>query len=73
MRSRLRRWLRRGLTFVGLVTVILVVAAGVWAVVSMTADRPVTYESIEEHFKYGSIGSEPGGQLFAPSGGALPP
>jgi mono/diheme cytochrome c family protein len=33
----------------------------------------VTYESIEDHFKYGSIGSEPGGSLLNPIGGVLPP
>ena len=64
---------RRALTIIGLVTVVLGLVAGIWAVVSITTDRPVTYESIEDHFKYGSIGSEPGGQLFAPVGGALPP
>ncbi len=64
---------RRTLTFLGLAAVTLGVLAGTWAVVSVTTDRPVTFESIEEHFKYGSIGSEPGGSLFAPVGGALPP
>ena len=34
---------------------------------------PSTYEDITEHFKYGSIGSEPGGSLLAPVGGVLPP
>ena len=32
-------------------------------------DRPVDYSRIEEHFKYGSIGSEPGGSLFYAVGG----
>ena len=36
-------------------------------------DRPVDYSRIEEHFKYGSIGSEPGGSLFYAVGGLLPP
>jgi len=65
--------IRRALAFLGLAVVALGVLVGIWAVVSITIDRPVTYESIEEHFKYGSIGSEPGGSLFAPVGGALPP
>jgi hypothetical protein len=65
--------IRRSLTFLGLATVALVVLVGTWAVVSITTDRPVTYESIEDHFKYGSIGSEPGGSLLAPVGGVLPP
>ncbi len=53
--------------------VLLGTLVGVWAVTSMMLDRPRTYEAIEEHFKYGSIGSEPGGRLLAPIGGALPP
>ena len=65
--------IRRALTLLGLAVVLLGVLAGIWAFVSITTDRPVTYESIEEHFKYGSIGSEPGGSLLAPVGGALPP
>ena len=36
-----------------------------------SADR--RYAAIEEHFKYGSIGSEPGGSLLSPIGGVLPP
>ena len=53
----------------------VVVAFGgvVWVLGSIWTDRPVTYDSITEHFKYGSIGSEPGGSLLAPVGGALPP
>ena len=39
----------------------------------MSADRPTTYDDIQEHFKYGSIGSEPGGSLLSPVGGVLPP
>jgi hypothetical protein len=31
------------------------------------------YSDIQEHFKYGSIGSEPGGSVFTPVGGVLPP
>jgi mono/diheme cytochrome c family protein len=65
--------IRRALTFLGLAVLILGVVVGIWVVVSITADRPVTYESIDDHFKYGSIGSEPGGNLLAPVGGALPP
>jgi len=65
--------IRRALTWFGLATVTLGVLVGIWVVVSLTTDRPVTYESIEEHFKYGSIGSEPGGSILAPIGGVLPP
>ena len=34
---------------------------------------PPQYSDIQEHFKYGSIGSEPGGSIFNPVGGVLPP
>ena len=52
---------------------LLAAAIVLWVVVSIRTDRPVTYEAIEDHFKYGSIGSEPGGSLLAPVGGVLPP
>ena len=42
-------------------------------VASVRSDSPVTYSEITEHFKYGSIGSEPGGSLLQPIGGVLPP
>ena len=44
-----------------------------WVVVSLRSNDPITYDSIEDHFKYGSIGSEPGGSLLSPIGGVLPP
>ena len=44
-----------------------------WVIVSLRVDRPLTFDDIEEHFKYGSIGSEPGVSLLRPVGGALPP
>jgi mono/diheme cytochrome c family protein len=39
----------------------------------MTEDTPVDYASDVEHFKYGSIGAEPGGSLLNAVGGVLPP
>src|SRR5215217_1938675 len=39
----------------------------------LRSNQPVVYEDIVEHFKYGSIGSEPGGSLMRPIGGVLPP
>ena len=48
-------------------------AAALWVGVSISRDAPVTYDDITEHFKYGSIGSEPGGSLLRLVGGALPP
>ena len=56
--------------FVGFVALVVV---GFWAVSALRTDRPVEYSDITEHFKYGSIGSEPGGSLLAPVGGVLPP
>jgi mono/diheme cytochrome c family protein len=59
------------------VVVILVVAlaagVGAWVWSSLATDRPVTHDEITAHFKYGSIGSEPGVSLLQPVGGALPP
>ena len=37
------------------------------------SDRTKYYRDITEHFKYGSIGSEPGGTIFTQVGGVLPP
>lgn len=37
------------------------------------ADVPVDYEDPVAHFKWGSIGSEPGGSLLNAAGGLLPP
>jgi hypothetical protein len=59
-----------------LALVILIVLLLVWAARvgrRFFIDRPVDYGSIEEQFKYGSIGSEPGGSLFDAVGGLLPP
>jgi hypothetical protein len=57
-----------------LIAVVLTVFVGaLWAIVSVSRDRPVEHDDITEHFKYGSIGSEPGGSLLRPVGGTLPP
>lgn len=69
MSPRLRVWLKRLALAAGAVAAALVV----WVVVSINSDRPVDYADIQEHFKYGSIGSEPGGSLLSPVGGVLPP
>jgi hypothetical protein len=57
---------------IGITVVLAAVIAG-WVFVSLRADRPVLYDEITEHFKYGSIGSEPGVSLLQPVGGVLPP
>jgi mono/diheme cytochrome c family protein len=69
MMARLARLFVLALVIGALATVVLVV----WAVVSLRTDRPVTYYDTTMHFKYGSIGSEPGGSLLDPIGGVLPP
>lgn len=61
---------RRRLLWI-LVLVVLLLAA--WAIWRFGSDRPVTYASAEDHFKYGSIGAEPGGSLTRAVGGLLPP
>jgi mono/diheme cytochrome c family protein len=54
-------------------TAAIVVLAVLWLILALRADRPVRYDAIEDHFKYGSIGSEPGVSLLSPVGGVLPP
>ena len=56
-----------------LAVVIVAIVAAVVVVITIRADRPTTYADIQEHFKYGSIGSEPGGSILSPVGGVLPP
>jgi hypothetical protein len=46
---------------------------GAFAVYYFLRDEPVRYADDFEHFKYGSIGSEPGGSVFNSQGGFLPP
>ncbi|HXO19234.1 MAG TPA: c-type cytochrome [Thermoanaerobaculia bacterium] len=45
----------------------------VWLIWHFNVDRPVDYAADTDHFKYGSIGSEPGGSLLLTVGGLLPP
>jgi hypothetical protein len=67
--ERLGQLVRLGLILV--VALALVIA--LWVLVSARSNEPVTYADITEHFKYGSIGSEPGVSLLQPIGGVLPP
>lgn len=67
-----RYLLRRRRRILWLVLIVLVILVG-WLVWRFNTDRPVTYTSAEDHFKYGSIGSEPGGSLSEAVGGLLPP
>ena len=68
-RSALRRVARW--TVAAVVALLIIVA--VWTIAAIRADRPITYSEITDHFKYGSIGSEPGVSLLQPVGGVLPP
>jgi hypothetical protein len=56
-----------GIIFLILLLIIL------WAVWRFERDTTETYADNVEHFKYGSIGSEPGGSLMDSQGGLLPP
>ena len=50
-----------------------VLLSALWLPLTLTADVPRRYSDIQEHYKYGSIGSEPGVSLLRPVGGVLPP
>ena len=64
---------RRLITRLALAAFVAGAVLVLWVIVSVNSDRPITYANIEDHFKYGSIGSEPGGSLLSPIGGVLPP
>jgi len=72
--SPVDRWLfrLRKILLLALIALVILVVVGrlAWR---FLGDRPATYSAIEDHFKYGSIGSEPGGSLRAAVGGVLPP
>ena len=61
---------RRRIMLVILGVVLLIALLLAWRFLS---DSPVAYSDVQEHFKYGSIGSEVGGSLAQPIGGLLPP
>ena len=63
---RVFRWLFASL-------VVLAALGGLWFVANIKADEPAAFDDVVEHFKYGSIGSEPGVSLMQPVGGVLPP
>jgi len=56
-----------GIIFLILLLIIL------WAIWRFERDTTESYADNVEHFKYGSIGSEPGGSLMDSQGGLLPP
>ncbi len=65
-----RRSRRKVILWLLFFVIAIVVVQLVWR---FNADRPVEYADDLEHFKYGSIGSEPGGSLANAVGGLLPP
>jgi hypothetical protein len=69
MSSRIVRLLVGAIVAASLVAVVAVV----WIVAAIRSDAPRTYDDITAHYKYGSIGSEPGVSLLNPVGGVLPP
>src|SRR3970040_1230200 len=64
--ARVRWWFVPAATAIG-------IGLALSLVLTLRSDRPVAYDDVLEHFKYGSIGSEPGVSLLRPVGGALPP
>ncbi len=73
--QRLPAWARWSTTTGKVLIGVLAVATlgTLWVLISINSDSPVAYEDVTEHFKYGSIGSEPGGSLLRLVGGSLPP
>ena len=69
----MKRWFARERWWVVPAASALLIGLVLSLVLTMRSDRPVVYGDITEHFKYGSIGSEPGVSLLRPVGGALPP
>jgi cytochrome c5 len=64
--SKVIRW--------SIASVVVLGALGlVWFLANVSADQPLSFDDPAEHFKYGSIGSEPGVSLLQPVGGVLPP
>jgi mono/diheme cytochrome c family protein len=57
-RPRTFRDRARGSCLLGFLIVIVVLVAAVAAWMRFTSDAPVTYDKIEDHFKYGSTGGE---------------
>jgi hypothetical protein len=68
--DRYQRHFRRWLLLIVLLVLALFATAALYYFMS---DRTSYYSDILEHFKYGSIGSEPGGTIFTQVGGVLPP
>jgi mono/diheme cytochrome c family protein len=71
--SPVDRWQHRFRRIVLLAVIFFALVVALALLRYFLADQTVAYKDIREHFKYGSIGSEPGGSLLTPVGGVLPP
>lgn len=71
--SPVDRWQHRVRRWVILIPLLLFALFALYLIHYFTSDRTVFHADIQEHFKYGSIGSETGGTVFTPVGGVLPP
>ena len=56
--AKLLRWVRRGWRGLASLLLISLIAAAGYAAWRFIPDRAVTYETMEEHFKYGSTGGD---------------
>lgn len=64
---------RRRRRVLWLLVLIVIAVALAWLLRRFTRDCPVDYRSDVDHFKYGSIGAEPGGSPLETIGGLVPP
>lgn len=71
--SPVDQWQHRVRGLALLIVLIVVALIAIYLVWYFTHDSTREYSDIQEHFKYGSIGSETGGTIFTPVGGVLPP
>jgi hypothetical protein len=71
--SPVDRWQHRARVLVTLITLAVIALIAIYLIWYFTSDSTRKYSEIQEHFKYGSIGSEPGGTILTPIGGVLPP
>jgi hypothetical protein len=71
--SPVDQWQHRARGLVVLAGLILIALIVIYLAWYFRRDQTRYYSDIQEHFKYGSIGSEPGGSVFTPVGGVLPP
>ena len=56
--GKFRRWVRCIWKGLSILVLVLVVIAAVYAAVRFIPDRAVTYDNMEDHFKYGSTGGD---------------